>query len=63
MKNCEACADKGYLLVSIDGYAPPAETGMVFLQRCDACDLFESDFVAAKYYPGAILGVVVRKKE
>lgn len=59
-EQCEACSGKGWLDVSVDGAEPPK--GMIFLQRCDTCNKYHSDFEAGEHYPGAVLAVLCRKE-
>ena len=46
---CEACKGTGIIAIGDDdGVAPPA--GHVFAQRCDQCQMYESDLEAAQAY-------------
>lgn len=43
MSYCEACENTGFLIVAPDG-----DVSRLEVQRCDACELYESDEQAAK---------------
>jgi hypothetical protein len=52
MLDCDACKDRGWLEVSIDGIEAPE--GLVFVQRCGACGRYPTDVAAAEARAGAV---------